>query len=90
MLFYVYFDGYGNARKAIGQEELAEKYDNDRGEFLKAMGALESTTGTTRTAGHVGTFRFENERELREALDTLGDEIEGFYGCASDSRPYNF
>jgi hypothetical protein len=40
--------------------------------------------------GHVGTLSFQSEKELTDYLETLGDEISGFYNADSDSRPYNF
>jgi hypothetical protein len=40
--------------------------------------------------GHVGTLAFDNEKDLNDYLAELGEEIEGFYGCRSESRPYNF
>ena len=43
-----------------------------------------------RSTGHVGTLKFDNENELKDYLESLGDEITGFYGCQSESRPYNF
>lgn len=46
--------------------------------------------GTGRTTGHVSTLSFNNEKELNDYLESLGDEITGFYGCESESRPYNF
>ncbi|UCF95067.1 MAG: hypothetical protein JSW39_13250 [Desulfobacterales bacterium] len=89
MKYYVYFDAYGHARQAISATELAAKYDNDPDLYLKAMGA-QPETKMEHTSGHVGTLRFESEEELNEYLESLGDEISGFYGCRSESRPYNF
>jgi hypothetical protein len=40
--------------------------------------------------GHVGTLRFDDEMELNDYLKLLGEEIDGFYGYRSESRPYNF
>jgi len=31
-----------------------------------------------------------SEKELTDYLDSLGDEITGFYKTDADSRPYNF
>lgn len=90
MKYYVYFDGYGQPRQAASEQELAEKYHNDTGEFLYAV----SQSGSNRTevpgTGHVGTLTFRDENELNEFLSSLGDEVTGFYKCESDSRPYNF
>jgi len=41
-------------------------------------------------SGHVGTLTFDNEEDLQDYLAGLGEEIEGFYDCQSESRPYNF
>ena len=40
--------------------------------------------------GHVGTLNFNSDRELKDYLESLGDEIAGFYEADADSRPYNF
>jgi hypothetical protein len=85
MKYYVYFDPYGHARLAIGEKELAEKYRNDPDKFLNDM-----CRHFDHASGHVGTLCFDNENELDDYLNSLGDEITGFYGCRSDSRPYNF
>ena len=42
------------------------------------------------TTGHDGTLCFDTEGDLTDYLAELGEEIEGFYGCYSESRPYNF
>jgi len=89
MIYYVYFDGYGHPKKAITKEELTEQYQDDPHEFLKAMGNPERQ-GPQHATGHVGILRFNTHAELEEFLNSLGDEITGFYGCLSDSRPYNF
>lgn len=90
MKYYVYFDGYAHLKKAISEQELAEKYNNDPDEFLKAMCDSVPDAGVGHTTGHVSTLRFENQKELNDFLESLGDEITGFYGCGSESRPYNF
>ena len=90
MRYYVYFDAYGHAGHVINEEELVEKYDNDPDEFLRAMCNLPSDVETGHATGHVGTLVFDNENELNEYLQSLGDELTGFYGCRSESRPYNF
>ena len=90
MVFFVYFDAYGHARQAIDESELAEKYQNDPNLFLNAMCQLQPDTPSGFTAGHVGTLTFDNKDELYDYLESLGDEITGFYGCRSESRPYNF
>jgi hypothetical protein len=90
MKYYVYFDPYGHAKQAISETELAQKYHNQPDEFLKAMCHLPPDAGISHTTGHVGTLNFESEKELEEYLESLGDEVTGFYGCRSQSRPYNF
>jgi len=47
-------------------------------------------TGEGHISGHVGTLSFDNDEELNDYLESLGDEISGFYKADSDSRPYNF
>ncbi|UCF85991.1 MAG: hypothetical protein JSV50_10265 [Desulfobacteraceae bacterium] len=90
MRYYLYFDGYGQLRNAISEKELNEKYNNDPDEFLKAMCRSGPDAKIERAAGHVSTLRFDSESELNDYLESLGDEITGFYGCQSESRPYNF
>ena len=90
MIYYVYFDSYGHARQVITEKELAEKYKNDPNEFFGTMCNSGQAAGRGHAVGHVGTLRFENEKELNDYLKSLGDEIDGFYGCRSESRPYNF
>jgi hypothetical protein len=89
MKYYVYFDSYGHARQVINDKELALKYGSDPDAYLKAAG--ETFSGSKNPCGgHVGTLKFDTEAELKSYLESLGDEIEGFYGCQSESRPYNF
>ncbi|MBU0735314.1 MAG: hypothetical protein KJ573_09340 [Proteobacteria bacterium] len=90
MLYYIYFDSYGYAREVLTEEELAEKYNNNPEEFLRATCSVVAERDMERSTGHVGTLRFDNEDELKDYLDSLGEEIKGFYGCQSESRPYNF
>jgi hypothetical protein len=90
MQYYVYFDAYGHARQVIDDKELARKYHNDPNEFLRAMCNLASDAENGPATGHVGTLVFDDENELNEYLQSLGDELTGFYGCRSESRPYNF
>jgi hypothetical protein len=88
--YYVYFDAYGHAKCFINEKDLAEQFNNRPRQFLNAMcrGHPEASDGPT--VGHVGTLCFETQKELQEYLKELGDEIAGFYGCRSKSRPYNF
>jgi hypothetical protein len=90
MKYYVYYDAYGHARKVVNEKELAENYRNEPDRFLKAMCGLEPDTDGGHISGHVGTLNFLNDEELNDYLDSLGDEISGFYKADSDSRPYNF
>jgi hypothetical protein len=85
MKYYVYFDSYGHARQVIDEKELAHRYDGDPDAYLRAAGGAQRPCG-----GHVGTLAFDTEDELKAYLESLGDEITGFYGCRSESRPYNF
>lgn len=90
MKYFVYFDSYGHARRAIDEKELAVEFDGDPDAYLKAMAGAAGNTGNPTTGGHVGTLKFDTEDELNAYLESLGDEITGFYGCQSESRPYNF
>ena len=90
MKFFVYFDAYGHARQIISEEELALRYGNEVDKFLQAACRALSDAGKSHAGGHVGTLTFASEQELRDYLESLGDEIAGFYGGDGDSRPYNF
>ena len=90
MNYYVYFDAYGHARQAVSEKELAENYQNEPDRFLKAMCRIRPDTGAGYISGHVGTLSFDNDEALNDYLESLGDEISGFYRADSDSRPYNF
>jgi len=90
MKFYVYFNAYGHAQKIISEQELAESFNNQTGEFLAAMSQGQPDAEKAYRTGHVGTLAFDNEKDLNDYLTELGEEIEGFYECRSESRPYNF
>ena len=90
MKYFVYFDSYGHARQVIDEKELAGKFDGDPDAYLKAMVGSVNNSGSPGAGGHVGTLTFDTEDELKAYLESLGDEITGFYGCQSESRPYNF
>ena len=90
MKYYVYFDAYGHAKQIISEKELAEKFNNEPHQFLSAMCQGPPDAQDGHTSGHVGTLSFDTKKELKEYLEGLGDEITGFYGCRSESRPYNF
>jgi hypothetical protein len=90
MKYFVYFDAYGQARQIISAQELAAKFGNEPDVFLAAMCRKGPGAPESHTTGHVGTLSFDTQRELLDYLESLGDEIAGFYGCRSESRPYNF
>jgi hypothetical protein len=90
MKYYVYFDAYGHARQAISERALTEHYQNDADKFWEAMCRGGPDVAEGPITGHVGTLSFQSEKELADYLESLGDEITGFYKADSDSRPYNF
>ena len=90
MKYYVYFDAYGHARRAISEEQLAADYQNDPDRFLEAMCRSGSNPGSGHITGHVGILNFKSDTELKDYLESMGDEITGFYKADADSRPYNF
>jgi len=90
MKYYVYFDAYGYARRAISEDQLAGEYQNDPDRFLEAMCRLGPNPGKGHITGHVGILNFNSEKELKDYLESMGDEITGFYNADADSRPYNF
>jgi hypothetical protein len=90
MKYYVYFDAYGHARRAISEEQLAGTYQNDPNRFLAAMCRSGSNPRKGCITGHVGILNFNSDKELKDYLESMGDEITGFYKADADSRPYNF
>ncbi len=90
MKYYAYFDAYAQPKQIISAQDLADKFNDDPQNFLVAMCREQPDAQHSHTTGHVGTLNFESEKELQEFLENLGDEITGFYGCRSASRPYNF
>jgi len=90
MKFFVYFDAYGHARQLISQQQLAQRYGNDPDKFLQAACRTQPDAAMGHASGHVGTLSFASEAELKDYLQSLGDEITGFYSGDGDSRPYNF
>ena len=90
MKFFVYFDAYGHARQVVSEQELAQRYGNDPEQFRQAACPTQPDAPLNHASGHVGTLSFASEEELRDYLESLGDEITGFYGGDGDSRPYNF
>ena len=90
MIYYIYFDSYGHARTVMSEMELSEKYRGDPEAFCRACADSGAGRPLEHATGHVGIMRFDDENDLRDYLESLGDEITGFYGCESESRPYNF
>ena len=90
MKYFVYFDSYGHARQVIDEKELAGKFGGDPDAYLKDMAGAANNSGNPTRGGHVGTLTFDTRDELKAYLESLGDEITGFFGCQSESRPYNF
>ena len=90
MKYYVYFDAYGHARRAISEKQLKDEYQNEVDRFLEAMCRRGPDTDEGHISGHVGILSFQNKKDLTDYLESLGDEIDGFYRADADSRPYNF
>jgi hypothetical protein len=90
MIYYIYFDNYGHATTVVSEVELSEKYQGDPEVFSRACADSAAGCPVEHATGHVGVMRFDDDHELKDFLESLGDEIMGFYGCQSDSRPYNF
>lgn len=88
--YYVYFDAYGLPRRAVTAAELALDYGNDPELFLKSACRTPEGAGPQFASGHVGVLAFRTEADLKRFLESLGDEITGFYDGVGDSRPYNF
>jgi hypothetical protein len=88
--YFVYFDAYGQPRRALSAEELRERFGGDPEAFRRSMAAAPADAGPQFATGHVGVFAFDGPAELERFLDSLGDEIVGFFTGAGESRPYNF
>jgi hypothetical protein len=87
MRYYVYYDGYGNAKKAIGEEDLARRYGNNPDSFLKEMRwSRAGEEGELGGKGHVSLVNFETEQERDEYLKTLGEKISSYGGCRSQCQ----
>jgi hypothetical protein len=86
MKYYVYYDGYGNAKKAIGEEDLAVRYGNNPDSFLKEMLGGEAGEGDLGGKGFVSVVNFESEQERDEYLETLGEKISSYGGCRSQCQ----
>jgi hypothetical protein len=90
MLYYVYYNAYGHAQRAVSAEELAQQFSGSTDLFFKHMCSNGLNQEFEAATGHVGTLRFADNAELQEFLDSLGSEISNFYDCVDNSRPYNF
>ncbi len=88
MIYYVYFDSYGDPRKAVSAEELKEHYNNDPDSFLKAVRG--NAPGTAHMTAHVGTLNFMSRSDLDEFLNSMNEANKGFFEGEGNSRPYNF
>ncbi len=86
MKYYVYYDGYGNAKKAIGEEDLVALYGNDPDSFLKEMLGSRAGEGALGGKGHVSVVYFETEQERDEYLETFVDKISSYGGCRSQCQ----
>ena len=86
MKYYVYLDGYGNAKKAVGQEELASGYGNNPDSFLKEM--LGSSAGERDLGGkgYLSVVNFDSEQERDEDLETIGERISSYGGCRAQCQ----
>ena len=88
--YYVYYDPYGHPRRAVSAAELAADYGNDPEALRQSACRAPGDAGPQFSAGHVGVLVFRDEEELARFLESLGDEITGFFDGVGDSRPYNF
>ena len=84
--YYVYYDGYGNAKKAIGEEDLAALHGNDPDSFLKEMLGSRAGEGALGGKGHVSVVNFGSEQERDEYLESLAEKISSFGGCRSQCQ----
>jgi hypothetical protein len=71
MKYYVYYDGYGNAKIAIGEEDLLTLYGNSPDSFLKAMLGREAAEGDLGGKGYISVVNFGSEQERDEYLESL-------------------
>ncbi|MFO7784450.1 MAG: hypothetical protein ACQET7_14960 [Thermodesulfobacteriota bacterium] len=88
MIYYVYYDSYGDPRKAISSEELRKQYNNDPDTFLEAVRGR--APGTAHMTAHVCTLNFSSKRDLDEFLGSMNESNKGFFEGEGNSRPYNF
>lgn len=88
--YYVYFDPYGHPRRALSESELAARFGGDPEAFRRHAAPAPADAQPGFAVGHVGVFAFESDAELERFLDSLGEEIVGFFTGEGESRPYNF
>jgi hypothetical protein len=88
--YYVYFDAYGHPRGAVSAQELRERFENDPEAFRRSASRIPQDASAHFSVGHVGVLTFGDAQELKCFLDSMGDEIAGFYDGLGESRPYNF
>lgn len=88
MIYYVYYDSYGNPRQAISEQELRDRYGNDPESFRAALRGESPDTGNM--TAHVGTVNFNDEKELQEFMDSMDEANRGFFEGEGQSRPFNF
>ena len=86
MKYFVYYDGYGNAKKAIGEKDLAVRYGNNPDSFLKEMLGREAGEGDLGGKGYVSVVNFDTEQERDEYLENLGEQISSYGGCRSQCQ----
>ena len=86
MKYYVCYDGYGHAKKAVSQEELATGYGNNPDSFLKKMLGFSAGEGNLGGKGYVSVINFESEQERDEYLETMGERISSYGGCPSQCQ----
>jgi hypothetical protein len=86
MKYYVYYDGYGNAKKAIREEDLAVKYGGNPDSFLKDMLGSGAGEGDLGGKGCVSVVNFESEQERDECLESMGEKISSYGGCRSQCQ----
>lgn len=90
MRYFVYFDGYGHICQVVNETELHQIYAGDPERFREACATSRPAEGPPAPAGHVGSLVFDSREDLEAFLENLGDEVEGFFCCHGESRPYNF
>ncbi|MCU0595141.1 MAG: hypothetical protein MUC98_06740 [Desulfobacterota bacterium] len=86
MRYYVFLDGYGNAKKAVGEEDLATFYGNDPDSFLKEMLGSRAGEGSLGGKGYVSVVNFDTEQERDDYLETLDEKISSYGGCRSQCQ----